>query len=98
PLLYPLSLPDALPISIALAARERADLTLLIAAAEVEPRDVGARVDRALAELNLVVAARDLVEHGAMGRQRLARLVNIADLHGLADRKSTRLNSSHVKI
>ncbi len=46
--------------AIALSARERADFLLLIAAAEVEPRRVGARVDLLLAENDLVLAAGDL--------------------------------------
>ena len=71
--------------AIALAARERADLLLLIAALEVEPRHVRARVDRLLAEDDLVLAAGDLLPHGLVGVQRLARLIDVADLHGLAD-------------
>ena len=50
--------------AVALAARERADLALLIAPLEVEPRDVGARRDLALAELDVVAAAGDLLPHG----------------------------------
>ena len=55
--------------AVALAAREVPDPLLLVGAAEVEPRAVGARVDLALAELDQVVAAGDLLPHGLVGRR-----------------------------
>ena len=55
------------------------------AALEVEPRHVGARRDLALAELDLVGAAGDLVEHGLVRVERVAALIDVADLHRLAD-------------
>ena len=70
---------------VALPARERPDLLLLIAAAEVEPRHERARVDRLLAEHELFLAAGNLFPHGLVGVQRLARLVDVTDLHRLAD-------------
>ena len=81
PLLQQLGEVDA----IALAARQRADLPLLAAALEVEPRHVGARRDLPLAELDLVVAAGDLLEHGLVRVERVAALIDVADLHRLAD-------------
>ena len=53
--------------AVALAAGEVADALLLVAALEVEPRDVLARVDLALAELDDVVPAADLLPDGARG-------------------------------
>ena len=44
--------------AVALAAREHADLALLVGALEVEAGDVGARVDLAVADLDVLVAAR----------------------------------------
>src|SRR3982751_3715694 len=70
--------------AIALAARERADLALLLCALEVEPRDVGARRDLLLAHLELVETAGDLVEHALVGIE-LSRLIDVADLHGVAE-------------
>src|SRR5581483_11023092 len=51
---------DAVP----LAAREVADALLLVAALEVEPGDVLARVHLALAELDRVLVAADLLPDG----------------------------------
>ena len=73
--------------AVALAARERADLALLLRALEVEPRDVGARRDLALAQLDLVLPARDLLPDGLVGVERVAALIDVADLHGLAERQ-----------
>ena len=70
--------------AVALAAGERAGLLLLVAALEVEPRDVGARRHRLLAQLDLVAAAGDLVEHRLV-RIELAGLIDVAELHGLAE-------------
>ena len=50
---------DAVP----LAARQRADELLLVRAAEVELRDVGARRDLAVADLDDLDALGDLLEH-----------------------------------
>ena len=47
--------------AVALAARELADALLLVGAVEVERRRVGARFDLALAELDAVLAAGDLL-------------------------------------
>ena len=71
--------------AIAFAARKGADLALLIAALEVEPRHVRARRDLPLAELDFVVAAGDLVPDALVGSERVARLIDIRDLDGLAE-------------
>src|SRR4029077_15932722 len=71
--------------AVALAARELPDLFLLVGAAEVEERAIGPAGDLAAAEVDLVLPAGDLLPHGVGGRQRVARLVDIAGLYGLAD-------------
>src|SRR3954447_14584532 len=71
--------------AVAFAARQRADLASLRRSLEVEPRHVGARRHLALAELDLLGAAGDLVEHAPVRVERVAALVDVADLHGLAD-------------
>jgi hypothetical protein len=76
---------------VALAARERADLLLLVAALEVEGRAIGARVHLALAELDDVVAAGDLLPDGLVRIERIAALVDIAKLHRLADGDRARI-------
>ena len=70
---------------VALAAGEQADLLLLIGALEVEGRAIGAGVDLALAEIEHLVAAGDLLVERLAGIERVARLVDIAELHRLAD-------------
>jgi hypothetical protein len=71
--------------AVALAAGEVADLLLLVAAAEVEGRAVGARVHLVLAELDDLGAAGDFLPDGLVGVERVAALVDIAELHALAD-------------
>jgi hypothetical protein len=56
--------------AVALAAGEHADLLLLVGALEVEGGDVGAAVDLALAELEVVGAAGDLLVDGAVASRR----------------------------
>src|SRR5690606_14035937 len=70
---------------VALAAGELPDLLLLVRALEVEARDIGAARHLALAELDLVEPVRDLFPDGAVGCQRVARLIDIAELHRVAD-------------
>src|SRR6202011_2985108 len=72
--------------AVALAARERADLLLLVGALEVERRAIAARIDLALAEKNEFVAAGNFLPHGFLAVERIARLVDIAEMHALADR------------
>jgi hypothetical protein len=66
--------------AVALAARKVADLLLLVAALEVEGRAIGARIDLALAQLDDVVAAGDFLPDGLVGIERVAALVDIAEL------------------
>src|ERR1043166_7698492 len=74
--------------AVALAARELADLLLLIGALEVEGGAIGARVDLALAEREHVLAAGNLLPHAVLAFQAVARLVDIAEPPALADRDS----------
>src|SRR5262249_33448652 len=71
--------------AVALAAGERADLLLLVGALEVERRAIAARIDFLLAEQDQLVAAGDLLPHRLLAVERVARLVDIAEMHGLAD-------------
>ena len=71
--------------AVPLAARELADLLLLVGALEIEPADIGARRHLAGPELDHVAAAGDLLEHGLLAVERIARLIDIAELHGVAD-------------
>src|SRR3546814_19403526 len=68
-----------------LAARELADLLLLVAAPEVEGADIGARLSLVLAELNDVEPAGDFFPHRLVSGEGVAALVDIAELHGVAD-------------
>src|ERR1700730_1928610 len=70
---------------VALAARELPDLFLLIGAAEVEQRAVGAAGDLAAAEVDLLLPAGNLLPHRVAGAERVARLVDITELDGLAE-------------
>ena len=63
---------DAIPLS----ARQIGDALLLVARLEAEPRDVRARRDGGGAELDLVEAARDLLEDGVLVGEALARLLD----------------------
>src|SRR5690606_23268772 len=69
----------------ALAAGKLADELLLVRAAEVEARKVGARGHLELAHRDRVVAAGDVLPDRLVGRERLARLVDEGHLHRLAD-------------
>jgi hypothetical protein len=71
--------------AVALAARQVADLLLLVAAAEVERRAIGAAVHLVLAELDHLGAAGNFLPDGLVRIERVAALVDIAHLHGLAD-------------
>src|SRR5688572_8070111 len=71
--------------AVALAARQHADLLLLVGAAEIEGRAISARIDLALAEIDDVLAARDLLPHALAGLERVARLVDVAELDALTD-------------
>src|SRR6202158_2048104 len=70
---------------IALSAGELADLLLLVRAPEIERRAIGAGIDLALAEREQVLAAGNLLPHAVLGLERVARLVDVAELDRLAD-------------
>ena len=71
--------------AIALSAGQIADALLLVAALEVEPGHVLPRVHLALAEDDVVVAAADLLPDGVRRSEIGARLVDVGELHGVAD-------------
>src|SRR3954451_16392648 len=71
--------------AVALAAGELADLFLLVRAAEIEQRAIGAAGDLAAAEIDLVATVGNLLPDRVVGAERIARLVDIAELYGLAD-------------
>src|SRR5580704_8985150 len=71
--------------AVALAAGERADLLLLIGALEIEGGAISARIHLALAEEDDIVAAGDLLPDRRSAVERVARLVDIAELDRLAD-------------
>src|SRR5271169_5571016 len=72
--------------AVTLAARQRADLFLLVGALEIERGAIAARIDLALAKQNEFVAAGDFLPHGLLAVETVARLVDIAQMHALADR------------
>src|ERR1700732_1341752 len=72
--------------AVALAARDVAYLLLLVGALEIERRAIAARIDLALAEKNEFVAAGNFLPHALLAVERVARLVDIAEMHALADR------------
>src|ERR1700678_4657349 len=71
--------------AVALAAGELADLLLLVRALEVERADIGSAIHLALAERDEVVAAGDFLPDVLLAVERVARLVDIAELNALAD-------------
>src|SRR5699024_12151616 len=81
------SLRDALPISF-----------LLIGPLESESAHIGARGHFDAADVNVVQTVRNDLPDGLLRIDSGPCLVHIGQLDGLPDRKSTRLNSSHVSI
>src|SRR6202046_4714069 len=71
--------------AVALASGKLTHLLLLVAALEVEGAAIGARIDLALAELQHVEAARNLPPDRRLAVEAVARLVDIAEMHRLAD-------------
>src|SRR5207247_81389 len=71
--------------TVALAAREIADALLLVRPAEVERRDVRARVARPGADLDVLLALGDLLPDVLLRIERVARLRHVAELDGLPD-------------
>src|SRR6266550_699812 len=72
--------------AVALAARQRADLLLLVGALEIERGAIAARIDLALAKQDQLVAAGDFLPHALLAVEGVARLVDIAEVHAVADR------------
>ena len=76
--------------AVALAAGELADLLLLVGALEVEARGVLRGSSSALADLDLVLPSGDLLPDGLLGVERVARLVDVGELDGVADASASR--------
>ena len=64
---------------------------LLVGALEVEARRVLARVDLAVAHLEVVEPVGDLLPHGLARVERVARLVDVGELHGVAELERARV-------
>ncbi len=82
--------------AVALAAREHADLLLLIAALEVEGAAIGAGMHRLLAEIDHLGPAGNFLPDGFLVIEAVARLIDEAELHRVAhhDRTGIRLFST----
>src|SRR6185369_12428429 len=73
-------------------ARKDLDLFLLVVALDVERRGVRARVHLALAHHDEFLAAvADLLPRGALSVERVARLVDVREQYGVADRQRSRI-------
>src|ERR1043165_8386297 len=72
--------------AVALAAGQLSDLFLLVGAFEVERRAVAARIDLAFAKQDQLVAAGNFLPDGLPGIETVAGLVDVAEMHALADR------------
>src|SRR5437773_858891 len=70
--------------AVALAAREISDALLLVGPAEIERRDVRARVARPGADLDGLLTLGDLLPDVLLRIERVARLRHVAELHRLA--------------
>src|SRR6187397_1268011 len=67
--------------AVAFTARKLADDLLLARALEVEPAHVAARRRLVVADLDHVEAARYLLPDGVLVVERLARLIDVSELH-----------------
>src|SRR6185436_18485907 len=83
--------------AVALAAREHADALLLVRSAEVERSDVGTRVDLASSDLHPLLAAADLLPDRLLGVEPVARLVDVGELHRLAEPQRARVGLLHAR-
>ena len=72
---------DAVPF----AARQVADLLLLVLALKIEAGDVGPGVHLAIAHLDRVMTAGDFLVDGLFRVERVAVLIDVAQLDGIAD-------------
>ena len=70
---------------VPLAPRQGADLLLLVGALEVEIGAVGARIHLALAEKDNVLPARDFLPHVLLAIERIAGLIDVAEMDRFAD-------------
>src|SRR6185312_7744053 len=70
---------------VALPTGESTNLLLLVGPAKVESRAVGSGVHRAAAELELVLAGRDLLIDRMLGIERLPTLIHVGSSHGGPD-------------
>ncbi len=77
--------------TVALAAREIADLLLLVAALEVEGATIRTAVHVELTELDDFRTAGDFLPDGLVRVERVPALVDIAEMHGVADADGTRI-------
>src|SRR4030088_3000439 len=71
--------------AVALSAGKVADSLLLVAAFEIEPGHVLTRVHFTLTQHDVVVAGADLLPDGVLRREIGAGLVDVRELHGVAD-------------
>src|SRR4029079_1702368 len=71
--------------AISFAAGELADLLLLIRSLKIEPADIGAGRHLAIFKLDHLAPAGNFLKHGFVAVKRIARLIHIADFHGVAD-------------
>src|SRR3546814_1469304 len=71
--------------AVAFAARQLADLFLLVDALEIEGADIGARLHFMLADIHHLGAARDFLPDIIVGLQIVAALVDKAKVDGFAD-------------
>ena len=75
--------------SVAFTSGEVADAFLLLGALEVEAAGVGARGNLVLAYFDNVLAFGNLLPHAFVWIQRIARLIDIGQLHGFAHTQGT---------
>ena len=72
-------------------AREHTHELLLVAALKVKASEIGARGHRKLSDLKDVLAVGDRVKHGLVVRERIAKLRDSRQLHGVAEHNFTRV-------
>ncbi len=77
--------------AVALTTREQAHLLLLVAALEVEGAAIGPAVDLGVAQFDQLGAAGNLFPDGRVGVERIARLVDIGQLHRVTQRDRARI-------
>src|SRR5205085_11779383 len=85
----------------ALAARELADRLPLVGAAKIEARDIGARGHLEFADADDVESAGDIFPDALLGREHVARLVDVREMHRFADGDRPRVallaSAAHAK-